>query len=284
MVAASLPDIPGSFAVKAGFDHSGSSIGLKCGSYWPDNHHAGLPAHGSTILLLDPATGFPACLVSAAYLNGFRTAAANAVAVSSLAREDANILGVIGAGHQAEHEIRAVAEVRDLSLVKIFSRSRQRQEWLQTRLEDLDVEVALSSAEQAARESDIITTVTPATEAIVRKDWVSPGTHISAMGADAVGKQELDSSLVQDAICFADYPAQSRRIGEFQTATNEGRFSSETAITAIGDVILGRARGRVNTTDITIFDSSCIALQDLLVATALFARAKESGLVQTVEF
>ncbi len=90
------------FAIKSGIDIENEKVGFKCGTYWAGNFDKGLPAHGSTILLLDPETGFPQVLVSASYLNGYRTAAANAVAVSSLARADAAVLGVIGAGHQAE--------------------------------------------------------------------------------------------------------------------------------------------------------------------------------------
>jgi ornithine cyclodeaminase len=104
------------FAIKSGLDGENELVGFKCGTYWAGNFEKNLPAHGSTILLLDPETGFPQALVSASYLNGYRTAAANAVAVSSLARSDAAVMGVIGAGHQAEQEIRAVAEVRSLSL------------------------------------------------------------------------------------------------------------------------------------------------------------------------
>ena len=99
--------------------------------------------------------------MSASYLNGYRTAAANAIAVSSLARSDAAVLGVIGAGHQAEQEIRAVAEVRALSWIKISTRSETRASWIADRLKDVDVSIRLTSAEDAVRGSDIVVTVTP---------------------------------------------------------------------------------------------------------------------------
>jgi len=170
------------FAIKSGSDGENEMVGFKCGTYWAGNSDKDLPAHGSTTLLLDPETGFPQVLVNASYLNGYRTAAANAIAVSSLARSDATVLGVIGAGHQAEQEIRAVAEVRALSLIKIFTRSEARASWIADRLKDMDVDIRLTSAEDAARDSDIVVTVTPSKSPLVRNEWIGEGTHISAMG------------------------------------------------------------------------------------------------------
>jgi ornithine cyclodeaminase len=129
------------FAIKSGLDGENELVGFKCGTYWAGNFEKNLPAHGSTILLLDPETGFPQALVSASYLNGYRTAAANAVAVSSLARSD--------------------AEVRSLSLIKIFTRSEIRASWITDRLKDVEIEIQLTSAEDAVRGSDIVVTVTP---------------------------------------------------------------------------------------------------------------------------
>ncbi len=209
-------------AIKSGIDFENEMVGFKCGTYWAGNGARDLPAHGSTILLLDPETGFPLVLINASYLNGYRTAAANAVAVSSLARSDAAVLGVIGAGHQAEQEIRAVAEVRQLSSIKISTRSEVRANWIADRLQDMDIDIRLTSAEDAVRGSDIVVTVTPSESPLVRSEWVGEGTHISAMGADDKGKHELDTDLLRRASLFADYPKQSVVIGEFQHAFKEG--------------------------------------------------------------
>ncbi|MDJ0656994.1 MAG: ornithine cyclodeaminase family protein [Xanthomonadales bacterium] len=284
VVSASLEGSPNSFAIKAGFENTGNTVGFKCGTYWPGNAARTLPAHSSSVLLLDPDSGFPKCLLSAGYLNGFRTAAANAVAVSVLARDNASVLGVLGAGHQAEHEIRALTEVRELSLIKIFSRSESRAQWLRHRLNDLEIDIGLTSAEEAVRDSDIVTTVTPSTTPLVEQSWVAAGTHVSAMGADAPGKQELDSALLGNASLFADYPPQSVRIGEFQAAFREGLISSVQEIGAIGDVLLGVAKGRLNDDEITVFDSSGVALQDLLVASALYDEADKGNLIDRIDF
>ena len=239
------------------------TVGFKCGTYWAGNNDKGLPAHGSTILLLDPESGFPQALVNATYLNGYRTAAANAVAVSYLARADAEVLGVIGAGHQAEQEIRAVAEVRALSLIKIFTRSEARANWIADRLQNVDIEIQFTSAEDAVRDSDIVTTVTPSESPLVRDEWIGDGMHISAMGADDVGKHELDTAILKRASLFADYPKQSVVIGEFQHALDDGSIESVDDICALGLVTLGKTQGRESNTEITVFDSSGIAIQDL---------------------
>lgn len=272
------------FAIKSGIDAENESVGFKCGTYWAGNFDKGLPAHGSTILLLDPETGFPQVLVSASYLNGYRTAAANAIAVSSLARSDAAVLGVIGAGHQAEQEIRAVAEVRALSLIKIFTRSETRAGWIADRLKDVDVDMRLTSAEDAVRGSDIVVTVTPSESPLVQNEWIEDGTHISAMGADDKGKYELDTAILKRASLFADYPQQSIIIGEFQHAYNDGLINSVDDICALGLVTLGKSPGRISDTQITVFDSSGIAIQDLAVAGAIFEAAQQMGQIQYIDF
>ena len=272
------------FAIKSGIDGEHEMVGFKCGTYWAGNFEKGLPAHSSTIILLDPETGFPQVLVSAAYLNGFRTAAANAIAVSCLARSDASVLGVIGAGHQAEHEIRAVAEVRALSLVKIFTRSEARASWITDRLKDVDIDIRLTSAEDAVRNSDIVVTVTPSESPLVRNEWIGEGTHISAMGADAKGKHELDTAILKRARLFAEYPEQAIKIGEFQHAYDDGIIDSVDDICALGFVTLGKAPGRDSNMEITVFDSSGIAIQDLTVAGAIFEAAQQMHQIDYVDF
>ena len=272
------------FAIKSGIDVENEMVGFKCGTYWAGNGEKDLPAHGSTILLLDPETGFPQVLVNASYLNGYRTAAANAVAVSRLARSDAAVLGVIGAGHQAEQEIRAVAEVRELSSIKIFTRSETRASWIADRLKDVDVNIRFTSAEDAVRGSDIVVTVTPSESPLVRNEWIGEGTHISAMGADDKGKYELDTAILKRASLFADYPPQSIIIGEFQHAYNDGLINSADDICALWLVTLGKSPGRISDTQITVFDSSGIAIQDLAVAGAIFEAAQQTSQVHYIDF
>lgn len=271
------------FAVKAGVEKTLGLVGFKFGGYWPGNAASGLPPHSSSTVLLDGKTGYPRALLSGRIVNLYRTAAADAIAVGSLARGDASILGVIGGGHQAEFEIRAICHVMNISLVKIHTRSRERGEWITGRLKDLSVAVRLTDAETAVRNSDIVVTVTPSREPIVRPEWVSEGTHISAMGADTKRKQELFIDLVKRSRLFADHVSQSIAIGEFQHAYDNKQITAED-ICPIGDVTRGKAAGRLKDSDITVFDSSGIAIQDLAIAAAVFERAVAVGMTTPIDF
>ncbi len=265
-------------AIKSGFLAGPDSVGVKVGTYWPDNAKLGVPNHGSTTLLLDSQTGLPKALVNAGALNGLRTAAANAVATDALAREDSKTLLVVGPGHQARCELRALCDVRAFEQVLVWGRSREKAAAFADELsgEDYRCEVA-ETLEKAVRKADVITTVTTATAPLFPSEWVQPGTHVSAMGADKVGKQELAPELLQRAQLFADNPAQSKEIGELQHAAG-------CTITAIGDVLRGAAEGRASASAITVFDSSGIALQDIAVAGAVMAALREAGELRWSEF
>jgi ornithine cyclodeaminase len=254
-------------------------IGHKTGTYWPMNPTRGLPSHMASTMLLDPETGRMRALVNSSFLNRFRTAAADAVAVRTLARPDASRLGVIGAGAQAEYEIRAIVKVRPIQTIRIASRTTEKAHALSARLADLDLDIRATSADEAAAESDVIVTVTPATSPVLHDDRVAPGTHVSAMGSDRRGKRELETDLLMRGRLFADFPGQSTDIGEYQHLP--AHLVSD-RVTAIGDVLSGKKPGREHDDDITIFDSSGIAAQDLFVADAILRAAVESGRCQTI--
>lgn len=261
------------FTVKSGA--AGTEAVIKIGSYWPGNDAHGLSNHGSTVVLLDPDTGRVAAVVEAAAGNAFRTAAADALAVQTLARDDSRVLAVVGTGHQALYEARAAVRVRDFDTVLVAGR---RPHAAQTRADELrellgasgtgasrtGVGVEATDIEDAVRRADVVVTATNAKEPVIRAEWVRPGTHISAMGADGSGKQELDPGLYEAAL-FCDLPDQARAIGEFSHAPDSK------AITALGSVLTGDASGRADAEQITVFDSSGFALQDLAFAQAILA-------------
>jgi ornithine cyclodeaminase len=261
-----------------------SAVGLKVGSYWPANRERGLPNHGSFVMLLDPDSGFARALVSTSYLNGLRTAAADGIAVRHLARPDARVLALVGAGHQAWFEYLAVRAVRPIEHVLVASRNTDRAEAFATRITtETGVRASARSVEAAVRPADIVVTATAARNALVKAEWVRPGTHISAMGADARGKQELDPALVGACALFADVVAQSLAIGELQTAAALGLVDAG-RVTPIGAVIAGRAAGRTSDEQTTLFDSSGVAVQDLAVASLVLERASERSDVPSLPF
>lgn len=258
------------FSVKAGA--SAELAGLKVGSYWPGNSEKGIPCHNSIILLFDQDVGRIEAVIEAGRVNAYRTAAADALAVDLLARPAARTLAVFGAGHQAEYECRALARVRCIERVRIVARHPGRAEAFAERLRAQGLSAAVADARPACEAADIIVTATPSRTPLFDAAWVQPGTHISSMGSDAEGKQELPPALLERADLFCDLPRQSLRIGEFQHIAH--RVAEKAlSLTAIGDVLTGQAAGRRSDEAITVFDSSGIALQDLYVGRMLLARA-----------
>ncbi|MGF1751102.1 ornithine cyclodeaminase family protein [Vibrio cionasavignyae] len=265
VVNAQGPQVDSMFSLKSACTEN--LVGWKTGSYWPDNHQHGIPCHGTTVFLLSPDTGELVAAVAASQVNAYRTAAADAVAVDYLAREDASVLTVFGTGHQAEYEVSAIVAIRPISRVVVVGRNKSNTDIFVEKLIKKGIAAEVGSAQYGCEQADIIVTATTATAPLFQADWVQPGTHISAMGADKVGKQELPTELYPRARLFCDYESQSVVIGEFQHTTNA-------SITEIGKVIASVAVGSESTDDITIFDSSGIAVQDLFVAAKLLEMAK----------
>jgi ornithine cyclodeaminase/alanine dehydrogenase-like protein (mu-crystallin family) len=256
------------FGVKSGYDGVRRLPGLKVGTYWPGNVGLGLGNHGSTTLLLDDDTGYVQGIVAATYLTALRTAAADAVAVKYLAREDARVLALVGTGHQAYYDALAVSQVRDLRRVLVCGRRADAAEALAQRLREAGVPA--------------VSTVTASRAPLIAAGLLRPGTHVSAMGADGPGKQELAIELVAGASLWADAPQQSVAMGEFQHAAAAGLIETS-AIGAIGNLIAGQVHDR-SADQITIFDSSGIALQDLAICAFALERARAAGLASEVDF
>ena len=240
--------------------------GVKIGTYWPGNDAHGIPRHHSTLLIFDQETGRIAALLDMGAANAYRTAAADALAVDLLARPDSSTLALFGGGHQAPYNARAIARVRPIGTILVVARNPAR---AVAELVSHGLDARPASAEQACAEADVISTATTATDQdppLFQADWVRPGTHVSAMGADGPGKRELPGELLDRALLFCDQVQQSRRFGEFQHAP------ATAALATLGDVLTGRASGRRDENDITIFDSSGIGLQDLHLGLALLRK------------
>lgn len=246
--------------------------GLKVGSYWPGNAVKNAPNHNSTILLIDQDNGKIASVIEAGEVNAYRTAAANAVAASVLARPESSTLAVFGAGRQALYECLALVRVLPITQIMIVARDSEKGQALVEKLLEHKLPASLAlSGESACSLADVVVTATPSRASLVESHWIKPGTHIACMGADSKGKHEIASALLDSGRLFCDLPAQSRVIGEFQHA------APSTTIQAIGDVLSEKALGRLSGDDITIFDSSGIALQDLLIAQRLVDAAENAS-------
>ncbi|MEM6414239.1 MAG: ornithine cyclodeaminase family protein [Pseudomonadota bacterium] len=270
------------FGFKSGFDRTGPILGVKAGGLWPGNAAQGILNHQSTILIFDENTGAPSALVRATYLTGLRTAAASALSIKHLARNDSKTLGMIGAGGQGSYQLTAALNERDFDRVIIYDPNEENAEKLATTAMQMGLTSAVAQPEELARASDVIITVTPSRKPIVMADWIKPGTHLACMGADTVGKQEVEAALVAKANLFGDVAEQAVTLGESQHAYKAGLIEKE-HITTLGAVINQSNPGRSDANEITIFDSTGMALQDLAAGRLAVKRALEDGRIIDLE-
>jgi alanine dehydrogenase len=272
-----LRDTQNLFGVKSGCNYMTGDLGLKCGGYWQDNARRNLDAHQSTVLLLDAQTGQPRALVAGNMLTALRTAAAAALAARCLARPDARHVGILGTGRQAIFQIKALREVRPIRSVTAWGRSKERAKAFGDQVRELGL--SYTSAEtphEAVRDADIVVTVTPSKEALIDIGDVARGVHINAMGSDTQGKRELSSELLGAGRIWADDIKQATLIGECQ------HLSSTINVGAIGELLVHRNSFVRSRDDITVFDGTGIALQDLAAASYIVSAVVERGCAQIV--
>ncbi|WP_425084422.1 iminosuccinate reductase BhcD [Ruegeria profundi] len=271
------------YGFKGGFDRAGLTLGLKAGGYWPNNlEKRGLINHQSTVFLFDPDTGKPSAMVGGNLLTALRTAAASSVSIKHLARADAKVIGMIGAGHQAAFQLRAALEQRSFEKVIGWNYHPE----MLPNIEKVAVEagVPYEAVElDGMTEADVIISITSAFAPSLMAHHVSPGTHVACMGTDTKGKQEVESALLAGARVFTDEVAQSVTIGEAQHAVAEGLIS-QSDVAQLGAVINGTHEGRSADDQITLFDGTGVGLQDLAVAAAVVDLAVEKGIAIEVDF
>lgn len=271
------------YGFKGGFDQAGLTLGLKAGGYWPNNlENRGIINHQSTVFLFDPDTGKAKAMVGGNLLTALRTAAASSVSIKHLARDDAKVIGMIGAGHQATFQLRAALEQREFDKVIGWNLHPD----MLPNLEKVASEAGLpfEAVElDGMNEADVIISITSSFDAILGADQISPGTHIACMGTDTKGKQEVDPNLLARATVFTDEVAQSISIGEAQHAVAQG-IIKENDVQQLGAVINGTHGGRTSPEQITLFDGTGVGLQDLAVAASVVDLAVAKGIAIEVDF
>jgi alanine dehydrogenase len=248
------------------------------GVKWVNVHTGNIPRGLPTVMGVwihsDPETGYPLAVMDATDMTAFRTGAAAAIASKYLARPDSQTLGVIGAGRQAHTQIQAHAVLFKLNRINVFDLSRTAAEKLVESFPEYSPRIC--TLEEAAA-SDIICTVTPSREPLLKKEWIRPGTHINAIGADAAGKEELEPSILQEAIVVVDDIRQAAAAGEINVPISRGLFTVNDVHANLGEIITGKKPGRTNLNAITVFDSTGVAIEDAAVAGVIYQKAKQAG-------
>ena len=289
--------------IKSGHLMGADIFGLKLVSWYGPNAEKGLPQLVGTVMVFDGSTGAPKAILSAEHVTCMRTGAAGAVGAKYLARKDSKTLMMVGTGNQAAFQIAATLMVMpSIEKVLLYNPiSKDEAKAFESKIADrlnneflshysdpakvaelkkkFDVQFeVVEDAEKATAQSDIIITVTPSRKAMIQKEWVKPGTHFSCVGADMSGKQEIDENLFAIGRVFTDDITQSTNVGEAETAVKKGIITAENIVSEIGAVIKGDVEGRQSDDQITIYDSTGIALQDLITADYAIKKATEMGL------
>jgi ornithine cyclodeaminase/alanine dehydrogenase-like protein (mu-crystallin family) len=256
---------------------------LKTICLFPDNPSRGLDPHQGTVTLFSGETGELRALMNASAITAIRTAAVSGVATRLLAREDAQDLAIVGAGHQAHPHIAAMLEARPFERIRIAARSLESAERLAS---EWPLATAVDSVEEAVREADVVCTVTNSSEPVLRHEWLKPGTHVNAVGSSTRTARELDTATIVACSLFVDRRESTvNEAGDYLTPLAEGAISGPEHIKAeIGEILTGARPGRTSDDELTVFKSLGLAVEDLAAAEYVVRRAAEPGTGTTVEF
>ncbi len=256
------------------------SLGAKLVTVFNRNLERGLPSHLATILLLDPETGALMAIMDGRYITEARTAAVSAVSARHLARPDASVLAIVGTGVQARSHLEALAEVRPLSEVRVWSpQPRSRERFVVEMSQHVAAPLrAETTAEAAVRGADLLVLATASPTPVVQDAWLAPGTHVISVGACRPDQREMDPALVTRATLFVDSKAAALvESGDVVMGIGEGRFAAEHVRGELGELVLGRVAGRNSRDEITVFKSLGMAVEDVVAADLVYRRAVETG-------
>jgi ectoine utilization protein EutC len=277
-----IPENKGEVDVKTAYVRGLDSFAIKIASGFLDNYRLGLPTGSGMMIVISAKTGVPeAVLLDNGYLTAVRTGAAGAVAARYLARERVETAGVIGSGRQARIQMMALQQVRDFHRVMVYGIVPEQVEQYVSEMSDvLGVEVVKAEdVETVVRNSDIVVTTTPSHKPFLEAEWLRPGLHITAMGADSEHKQELHADVLGRAnLLVCDIKSQCFRVGELHHGLEEGTVSRDDPIIELGDLTSGREPGRTTDKEITICDLTGVGVQDTAIALLAYRKATERGL------
>ncbi|WP_445474724.1 alanine dehydrogenase [Methanococcoides methylutens] len=253
--------------------------GVKIVNVHPDNRQKGLPTVMALFVLNSTVTGAPLAVMDGTYLTDIRTGAAGGIAAKHLARPESRIMGIVGSGNQARTQLLAITNVFDLEEVKVYSEHMARAEQFKLEMEDkAGCTITVCSSIEDVCDCDILVTVTPVREPIVKSEWIKPGTHINAIGADAAGKEEIEASILERSRVVVDDIAQASHSGEVNIPISKGIITVDDICCELGEVIAGLKPGRSGDSEITVFDSTGLAIQDVATALLVYNAAKEKGI------
>ena len=284
-----MPDASGFLGLMPGYiapdGQVAGALGMKAVSVFPGNAGRGIDTHQGAVLLFEADTGRLSALMDGATITAIRTAAVSGVATDTLARDDAAELAILGAGVQARTHLEAIAVVRRLRRARVWSRNPEHARAMveQERSKfQFPLETA-STAEAAIREADIIATVTASPEPVLQHAWLQAGAHINAVGSSIPSARELDTATVAAARLFVDRRESAlNEAGDVLIPIREGAIKPDHIVAELGEVIIGKDPGRRSVSELTLFKSLGLSVEDVASAAFIAKRARETGVGQTV--
>jgi alanine dehydrogenase len=275
-------EFDGDLRIMPSFSKRFLMAGTKIVNVHPQNQKKGLPSVMAVIVLNDPKTGMPLALMDGTWITALRTGAASAVATKYLSRKDAKTLGVVGAGFQAITQIAAISKVRRLKEILVYDIREEAIERLARVLAKERIKIKKGRLEVICQK-DILVTATPSREPVVKKEWIKPGVHINAIGADAPGKEELDPDILKGSKIVVDSWEQASHSGEINVPLAKGLIKKEDIYGELGEIVSGKKPGREREEEITIFDSTGLAIQDLYTASLVYKEAKRKKIGKEIK-
>jgi len=282
-----IPEVDAEIHVKGAYIHGADHFAFKLVSGFYRNPQIGLPMASGVVLAFDANNGQVAGLLfDNGYLSDLRTGGAGGVVARYLAPQELRHVAVIGAGIQARMQLRALAQERTIPSVAIWNRHPERARECAAEMADelgLAVE-AVERIEDAVQGANVVITGTLSREPLVRAEWIEPGTHITAVGSDGPGKQELDVEVLHRAdLVVADRLAQCIGLGEIHHAVDAGRLQADACV-ELGAIVLGEAPGRETDEQITVADLTGVGAQDAAIASATLGAAREKGFGTPIDY
>lgn len=267
------------------FIQTTEACAVKWVSVYPENRKRGLPTTMATIILNDVRTGFPLAIMDGTYITKMRTGAAGGIAARYLARKDARIISLVGCGSQAESQLCALNEYFDIELVKIWGFQAQGADNFIQRMKGLKLKMVVAKTiKDCVEGADIVVTTTPSRKPLVRLGWLKKGVHINAIGADSKGKEELEPAILKQAKIIIDDWAQAPTSGEINVPWSKGIITKKDIYAALGEVIYHKQKVRTNRNEITVFDSTGLAIQDVSAAQYVYQEALTNGIGRKITF
>lgn len=259
--------------------------GVKIVNVHPENRLKNLISVRGTTVLIDPDNGVPLSMMDATFLTALRTGAASGVATKYLANKIVKKVAIIGIGGQAQSQLQALLIAKpEISEVAVYDKTHESAKTFATKNKALANIRAHSDIKECISGAQVITTLTPSRAPVLTKSMMGNGVHINAIGADAAGKQELETEIITSSAVFVDDWRQASHSGEINVPVEEGEFNKEMLRATLGEVIAGIKKGRNSADEITVFDSTGLAIQDIIVSNYVYKAAiKNPGKYSSID-